>query len=547
MLLGATMVAATALLFWLQRGLAYDGDSVNWLALSGLGSAKTLIEPYGGHLIFIPMLIFKATTAVAGTSYTAFTVVQVTLLMTLALLLYIWGKRRVGPLPALLGPIGLLFLGSSWNVLMQPMVGIQFVCALNLGLGAMLVLEREDRRGDVVGSLLLTLAVLSFEMGLAFVVGAAVGIALHGDRRRRAWIVAVPALAYLAWKGWATLADAGRYPEAGLHLTNLLWLPAFVVDSVGVLVVSLFGLFYLVGGGQLTSLKLSGFDYSRFCEGIVLFAFEALAALWIVDRLRRRGPIPASFWVALAMLATIWLEQSLALASNRTPGEIRYILPDAFFLLLFLLEAARGIRVTLTAVVVAAVIAAAMVIGNTARFKEGRDILTEFSPLTNASIAVLVLGGSHIPAEFVPGEDAPEAFPAGRGAFVEAGEIQQIASGLGSPGYSAAELARRPEWVRRSADLVAVKALGVAAEPSAATCPERPSGGNTATLPRGGGVVVSTSPSPLLVRRFGSEFAAEVGRTEPGAAIALRIPPDHSKIPWRISAPDGGKVTVCPL
>jgi hypothetical protein len=545
-LLAATMTVATVLLFWLQRDLAFDGDSVNWLELSGFGSIGTLLEPYGGHLIFTPLLLFKATIAVTGTSYTAFGVVQVSLLLLLGLLLYVYGKRRVGPLLALLGPVALLFLGSSWNVLMQPMIGIQFLCGLIPGLAALLALERDDRRGDVAACGLLTLGVLGFEMALAFVVGVAVAILLREDRRRRIWIAAVPALAYAAWKLWAALSDAGRYPEAELDPTNLLWMPAYVVDSVGVTVVSLFGLFYLVGGGQLTSLKLFGFDSSRLSEGVVLLVFEALAALWIVDRLRRRGPIPASFWAALAILITIWIEQSLALASNRTPGEIRYILPCAFFLLLFLLEAARGMRVTATALAVGAVLAAAMVLGNLARLQEGRAILTEFSPLTNASIAVLVLGGSNVPPDFVPGEDAPEAFPEGRGAFIGASKIQRIASELGSLGYSPGELRRQPAWVRRSADLVAAKALGLAADPAPGGC--RPGdGADSATLPPGGAVIVSSRPSPLLLRRFASEFAVEVGRTGPASPVALVVPPDRSRIPWRVAAPAGGGLALCSL
>jgi hypothetical protein len=549
-ILGAAMVASVVFLFWLQRDLAYADDSFNWLALSGIGNNKVLIEPYGGHLILTPLLAFKLILEIAGSGYTAMGVVQVALLLALSALTYEYGKRRVGPLLALPGGIIVLFLGSSWNIFLQPMIGIQFLFALVPGLAALLALEREDRGGDIACCLLLVLSILGFEMGMAFVAGAAVAIAFRGDRWRRAWIVLAPVIVYGAWKIWAS-----KYPSEGLHISNLIWLPAYAVDSIGVVVVSLFGLFFWVAPAQFTSLHLEGWNLNRFGEGMVLLVFEVLAGFWLIRRLRRRGSLPASFWVAVAVLVVLWAEQALALSPERTPGEIRYVLPDTVAFLLVAFELARGVRATRMALAVAAALTVAAVVGNLPRFQEGRDILAEYSPPTNAAIAVMVLGGSHIVPTFSPAANAPEAFPGGRGPFIAAGTIQEIAAKYGSPGFSVAELIGQPEWVRRSADIVAAHALEVHTVPAegaaegarAAQCHLEPGAGESVTVPRGGGILVAKNPSPLLARRFGAEFSIEVGTVEAGAPMALTIPADSAAVPWRVQAPESGGLTACPL
>ncbi len=544
LLLGATMAVAVVFLFWLQRDLAFADDSFNWLALSGVGSTKVLIEPYGGHLIFIPLVTFKAILALFGASYTAFGVVQIALLLTLSALLYEYGKRRVGPLLALPAAVIVLFLGSSWNVLMQPMLGIQFLCALVPGVAALLALERDDRRGDIAACVLLALATFGFEMGLAFVVGAGVSVALRRDRWRRAWIVGIPLVIYGIWRIWAT-----KHGSSGIHLSNLLWIPAYAVDSLGVVVVSLFGRFYWVGSGQLTYLHLVGFDTDRLAEGLVLLGFEVLGIFLAVRRLRRRGPLPALFWVAVAALVTLWIEQGLALSPDRTPGEIRYIFPDTVVFLLVAVEAARGIRTTRLTTTIALGLTVLAVVGNVPRFKEGRDVLAAYSPPANAAITVIELGGSHVSPTFDPALDAPEAFAPGRGAYVGAGSIQEVSAKFGSPGYSISGLLNQSEAVRESADLVAARALRLKIAPKGPganpLCHPGKAKTDEVALPRGGAVLAVRRNSRLTLRRFGDRYVTDLGRLSTGRAAALRIPGDAANVPWRAYAPTADGLAVC--
>jgi uncharacterized membrane protein len=542
--LGAAMAVAVAFLFWLQRDLAFADDSINWIMLNGFGSSKVVIEPYGGHLILTPMLIFRAVLEAEGASYTAMGVVQVALLLILSGLIFEYGRRRLGPLLALPPAIVILFLGSSSNVLMQPMIGIQFLCALAPGVAGLLALERSDRRGDIAACVFFTLATLGFEMGLAFVIGGAVSIALRDDRRRRAWIVGVPFVIYGIWRIWAA-----KYGGSGVHLSNIPWIPAYAVDSLGVVVASFFGLFFWVGSGQLTSLKLVGFDLAHLSEGLFLLAAEAFAAVLVVRRLLKRGPLPNTFWVALAVLVAIWVEQGLALAPNRTPGEVRYVFPDTVVFLLLALECARGIRATRLALGGAVVLTAVAVLGNLPRFQEGRTILVEYSTGFRSAVAVMELDGPRMRPDFNPATEAAEAFTPGRETLIGPTSVAQLNGKYGRFGYSIPVLREQPEGQRETADIVATRGLGLEATPSRASGTECRSGnaGGMIRLPPGGAVLRGVKASSLLLRRFGSHYVVEVGRLPAGQSIAIRIPQDSSAVAWHAFAPDAGRLTACRL
>ena len=106
------------------------------------------------------------------------------------------------------------------------------------------MLERGDRRGDWLACALLTVGVTFSSLGLPFIVAACVDVALRGERLRRLYIVAVPALLYAAWwVGWGHTADTA------LSLHNAANTPHFILDAADAVFASLFGLAQGVSGG----------------------------------------------------------------------------------------------------------------------------------------------------------------------------------------------------------------------------------------------------------------------------------------------------------
>jgi len=202
-------------------------------------------------------------------------------------------------------------------------------------------------------------------------------------------------------------------------------------------------------------------------------------------------------------------------------------------------------------VTIALGLTAVAIVGNAARFKEGRDILAGYSPPAKAAIAVINLGGAHVSPGFNPAANAPEAFVEQGGPQVGAETMQAISAKFGSPGYSVEQLSAQPEPVRRSADLVAARALGLrlapAPRPAPFSCTRRRASSGGFALPPGGAVLVAERRSPLALRRFAGAYAIALGDLRAGRPTTLRIPTDAAGVPWRGQAQSASGIAVCPL
>lgn len=543
---GAT-AAAAALVFWLERGLTYGWDEFVWLEHAGLTEDLTLFfRPYGGHLIAFPYFLWRAMLELFGASFTAFAVAQVTGLSLLAALLYVYAKRRIGPILALAPAIAMLFLGSAWAVVLEPMMGIQFLCALVPGLAALLMLERGDRLGDAAACGLLCLALAGFSQSVPFLLGAILAVALSPDWRRRLWVVAVPAAAYGIWRLWAA-----QFEATGIVFSAVPFLPAYFADALAVFTSATFGLVPLIGPGPWTLLRLQGFDISLLSQGVVFTVAELLAigvAFWLI---RRRGPIPRTFWPPLAILVALWVELGIILVPGRTAAEPRYLYAGVLVLLLVLVEMLRGVRTTRLTVAIALTLTVAAVIGNLARFHEGRQTLDAIQKEARADMAVIQLAGQNGDQSFTPNVHAPYLVPAALA--LNTGPWLEVVDRYGSSAHSIAQLRSQSDAVREQADAVAVKTLGLklasAPAPTAQRC--RRIGGlagpTEIVLPSGGAVLKPARDSAVALRRWADDFAAGLGDVRGGQAVILSIPADPSNAPWRLRFDRGGPVGVCAL
>ena len=90
-------------------------------------------------------------------------------------------------------------------------------------IGALLALDRGDRRGDVAAAALLALALASSGLGVVIALGIAVELLVARRRRRAIWIAAAPLGLYAIW--WI------GYQDTDFIRHNLVLAPGFAADA----------------------------------------------------------------------------------------------------------------------------------------------------------------------------------------------------------------------------------------------------------------------------------------------------------------------------
>jgi hypothetical protein len=426
------------------------------------------------------------------------------------------------------------------------MIGIQFLAALVPGLAALVLLERGGRAADAAACALLVLSLASFSEAIPLLVGATVAIIVGPSWKRRIWVVAVPAIAYGAWRLWAA-----KYEPTGILYSNVPLLPAYFSDALAVFSGAIFGLGPRIGPGPWTMLRFNGYDVNYLSQGIILVVGELLAiggAIWLM---LRRGPIPRTLWPPLAVLVVLWVELGVILIPGRTASEPRYLYVGVLTLLLVIVEMLRGVKTTRVSVAIALALTIAAVAGNLPRFHDGRQTLDAIQKEARADMTMIELAGQNGNRAFTPNLSAPFLVP---GALdLNVGPWLQVVDRYGSSADSILQLLRQSEDVREQADAVAVKLLGLhlADAPARSAGPCRHVAGDAGpteiVLPRGGAVVKADRDSEVVLRRWSDDFAAGVGDARAGQPATLVIPADSSEVPWRLSFAGGGSIEVCAI
>src|SRR3954471_12260933 len=442
-LVGLALAAAMALsagliLIWGSK-LTFLLDDWEFLLYRPGVSAHSILEPHGEHISIAPILIYKALLGTAGMSSSVpYLAVSVGLFLTSALLLFVYLRRRLDPWLALVGAVIVLFLGPGFDDLIWDFQ-MGFNGSLACGLGALLVLERGDRRGDLIATGLLTLGLTFSSLGLPFVAAAAVDLCLRPGRRRRLYVVAVPAALYAVWwAGW------GHHADTAISFDNAASTPQYVFDAAAAALASLLGLVHF---GQDPG--PGGLDWGR----PLLLAALALAG-W---RLHRMGGLPRTLWVVLALAATFWVLAGLNLRLGRGPTESRYLLPGAVFLLMIAAELVRGVRLPRIAVVAACAAAVMVVLTNVFVLRDAYQAYRNTSDLIKADLGALEIArdGAGLPLRLT--EDVAGTAYVG----VDSATYLSAADEHGSPADTPSEIAAAPEPARMGADRVLALALGV--------------------------------------------------------------------------------------
>jgi hypothetical protein len=539
LLLGVALVASGALLLALGSGLTFFQDTWAFLMHRRDFDVEAFLAPHNEHIVLLPVAIQKLLLALFGmTSAASERVVLTALLLATAVLLFVWARRRLGPWPALIATVPVLFLGPAWQVLLWPFE-MGYVGALLFGLAMLLALDRGDERGDRAACAFLVVSIAFSTLGLAFAVGAAVEVLLRRRERglRRAYVVAVPLLLFLVWYlGW------GREAESHVTLENVLSSPGFVFDGLASSLDSLVG---------LSAVPIEGPGAPTWGRPLLVVAIAL--AIW---RVWRGPPLSSWLWPVLAIAATFWFLAAFNQIPGREAYASRYMYAGGLMLLLIVVELLRGVRIPQPALIAAGIVVVLAAIPNTIKLEEGEDWLREQTVLTRSDLAAIeiarrtVAPGFHLTLEV-----------AGTSALIDiqAGNYLEAAEEHGSPAYTQAELAAAPEEGREQADIVLSQALplgtesGVETGGSRAGCAPVPPGEDEVEVPLDLGPGLTRIEAPpgedaeLSLRRYATdEFPVPTEDAPAGEVTVLEIPADESTRPWRMEVDADQPVRVCP-
>ena len=550
------MVAAAVLLMYWTRGQWFSSDDLGYATRLATESFQhTLLQPPPNkYLIAFPLLIYKALFEIFGLdTYVPYRVLGIALVLLCAGLLFAllrsWLPDRFAIPPMLL----MLFFGAGWEVAATP-IRIPSQIALAAGLGMMLLLTRGSRRSDLVAMVLLAISLASHPIGISFVAVAAVLIVLHSrDSWRRLWVVAIPAVLFTLW--WIFL----RAPDLPSFVPNR---PAdvvvFVRQSWVALTAAVTGLFGVVDAPA----------YHQRPVLIVAIALLGLIALGVVFSWRR---LPPMFWAAFVGLVVMMATTRLAPAGFfRVPDEPRYLYPEAFLLLIPLGALAGTLKLPGWAMWGASAVLLISLWPNIDRLHEGGRSFAQSSDHYRMSWSAVEIAGSSVNSEFSPDSKS-----------LTAGLYGAAVRDFGRGGYTADEIAGKPESLRHLADAVEVAALALKLEPA----PGPPKGGmaprvadpRIAATERGGcttvrggkpaeeaasesrGVEFLLPPegawlglsrpagTSVFAGRFADETTVPLRRPVGARGLELRIPPDQASLTWRLLVRSRSPFVVCGL
>ena len=444
--LGVAMVFSAFLILFETRGTTFFNDEfILFQRFEGDFSFETILMPFNGHLIALGSLIFEGGLNLFGPETLFFKLVGIASLWGLAALLYAYLRRLLPVWLAVVPALIILFLGSSWEVLLWPMSNINTCLSLGAGLAALMAVERERGRGDVVACVLLAIGLLAGTYAIAFLVGAAVSIAAHPHRLGRAWVVLVPLTLYAAWWIWAQSFDQG----GSVELVNAWLIPSFSLDSLAVVLAAMSGLAAsLTGQGSNPTIAIE--------EGWgQVLAVAALVGLgWRLTR----GRMPPGFWPAVAALLTYWALISLGFGVTRTPDESRYILPGVVLFALVAGNALSGVRLPRPAAIAVAAVTVVAITTGIRQLHDGGLFLRNYSERAQATLAGLEAAPNPDP-RYVPRFDPAIADIVPSQLTITAGPYLEAAREFGSPGFSAKELRKENEFVQAIADRVRVAVI----------------------------------------------------------------------------------------
>jgi hypothetical protein len=539
---------------WLMhetRGTTLWFDEWLWV-LQYRDGLHTFIAPHNGHPTLVPFTIYRLLFATFGIDHSApYRVVGIAGHLLVVALLYVYAARRAGAAVGFLAAGSILLLGPGWQNIIWPLQ-IGWPLSIACGLGALLALDRHDRRGDIAACVLLVICISSSGPGVAIAAGLIVEV-LRGRGLRSAWIVGVPLALFAVWY----LA----YQDTESVRRELTLAPGFVADSAAATLSALAGLAGPMIGDEPVTLAWG--------RPLAVLAFALL--LWRVWRI---GTVPTRVLTLLAILAAFWFLTALQRAGVGPADASRYVAVAAVFVVALVVELLAGVAISRRAWPVIGAVAALIAVANVGDMRSAAGFLRDQGLLTRTGLAALEI------ARPVVRPDEPIS---GIGGYplvvVRAGQYFRLERDLGSPATSAEELAGASEAARRAADDELTEFDRVGLTPTTTPSPGQgaaptvdavaggraiPSGGCVEFAPAaagpaapkpaveltmpGGGLVLTARGGGATVsyRRFADRYPEDpLDRLAPGGSGLLTIRADRSPRPWHVRVAPEARLTAC--
>lgn len=527
---GAVAVSAIFLFAWLSKETFWRDEWGFILDRRG-SSLDTYFTPFVEQLLALAVALYKLLIELFGIdSPVPFQIVHVIVLLATVTVVFVYVRRRVGEWLALAAALPLLFFGPSWDDVLFPFQ-VSLIGSVGCGVGALLALDSETRRGDIAAMALLIVGLFSQDAAIPFVAAATVDIALTPARWRRAYVVVIPTLLWFAWYvGW------GRDAQNFISFHNFSTLLGYVADGLASSLSSLIGL-----AAPRNSLTPTPLDWGRPLLAIVL-----ALGIWRVARVGIRA-MPRRFWAVLVAQVGFWSLTGLNAAFFGQATSGRYQLVGGILWVMIAAELFRGVRIKQPVVLATVAIGVLAALANFSQLRDSAHGLALIAEQEKGGLGALELTRGVVNPDFVLTEKNSGVDYLG---IVDAGSYFSAIDEWGSPAYSADALSSAPDGARVAADRVFAAALRIRTEPVRAPAA---SGCREVNLPSmveldGGAATVQagTGPAELQLRRYATaSFPVSLGTVRPGRFVSVSIPMDQSTQPWVLQVSGTSTARVC--
>lgn len=528
--LAVLLLAGALVLQHETRGLTFWADEWEWILYRRGSSLATYLAPHNPHLSLFPIAVYKALFATVGLRhYWPYRALLIADQMLCVALVFIYARRRVGGYVALLAAAMIMFFGPGWqDILWTFQIG--WLTPVAAGIGALLLLDRHDRRGDMGACVLLILGLASATPALAIVAGVFVEI-LQRRRWRELWIPGIPTALYALW--------AAVYEKSTLDAQAIPRLPGFILHAADGVLSSLAGLADIdVNTGQ-------GAFVSR---GTPILILAVALAVWRLIRLGRvparvvtLAVIPLAFWTITGAGRAYVAANGLVLSFSG--DESRYLYVGAVFVVLLAVELLRGWRPSLPAGAALGGLVAASIASNLGTLHDGSTFLHQATDQTEGALAGLQISRRIVAPGFVS-----NGFIFG---ILTAGPWFAAEHELGSAAVIPGPIPSLDPNARQAADGQLIRIQNLAVRPHAAgrrpphSCLTLPAGTRLVTLPAAGMTVrAGRSPVAIGIVRF-APSVTPLGKLPAERLAPLSVRADLSPAPWRVRLGSSAPFALC--